>query len=53
MTELNPPPDRPLSFRADSSYVGILTSARITNTTLANNHIDDRPWPAQETSKNR
>lgn len=42
LTPLHYPPDKPYSFRADSSSVGILTSAGITHATLANNHIDDQ-----------
>lgn len=35
-------PDKPYSFRADSNFVGILCTARITHATLANNHINDQ-----------
>jgi len=50
ITKLNYPPDKPYSFRADSNYLGILTSAGITHATLANNHIDDqRPAGALDT----
>ncbi len=42
LTPLHYPPNKPYSFRADSSSVGILTSAGITHATLANNHIDDQ-----------
>jgi poly-gamma-glutamate capsule biosynthesis protein CapA/YwtB (metallophosphatase superfamily) len=42
ITALSYPPDKPYSFRADSNFVGILTSAGITHATLANNHIDDQ-----------
>jgi poly-gamma-glutamate synthesis protein (capsule biosynthesis protein) len=42
ITPLTHPPDKPFSFRADSNFVSILTSAGITHATLANNHIDDQ-----------
>lgn len=42
ITKLSYPPNKPFSFRADSSFVGILTAAGVTHATLANNHIDDQ-----------
>ena len=42
ITPLNHPPDKPFSFRADSSLVEVLKFAGITHATLANNHIDDQ-----------
>ncbi len=42
ITKLSYPPNKPFCFRADSSFVGILTAAGVTHATLANNHIDDQ-----------